>query len=106
MKGLLTYIVLVMLLAQSATAGSGDRVRVYATVNSDATIYPGDAFQYSVVVEGGGKPSKVDVSSLAAFNPRSAGEGTSYQQFNDQVVVSYSSNYAMSRSRSRGRRIG
>jgi len=95
MKDLLTYIVLVMLFVQSATAGSGDRVRVYATVNSDTTIYPGDAFQYSVVVEGGGKPSQVDVSSLAAFNPRPAGEGTSYQQFNDQVVVSYSSNYAI-----------
>lgn len=95
MKDLLRYVVLAMLLAQSAMAGSGDRVRVYATVNSETTIYPGDAFQYSIVVEGGGKPSKIDISPLKPFNPRPAGDGSSYQQFNDQVVVSYSSNYAI-----------
>ncbi|MEN6577512.1 MAG: BatD family protein [Phycisphaerales bacterium] len=95
MKNLWRYVVLVMFLAQSATAGSGDRVRVYATVNSETAIYPGDVFQYSIVVEGGGKPSKIDISGLTPFSPRPAGDGTSYQQFNDQVVVSYSSNYAI-----------
>ncbi|MEN6427502.1 MAG: BatD family protein [Phycisphaerales bacterium] len=95
MKNLWRYVVLVMFLAQSATASSGDRVRVHATVNSETAIYPGDVFQYSIVVEGGGKPSKIDISGLAPFSPRPAGDGTSYQQFNDQVVVSYSSNYAI-----------
>jgi hypothetical protein len=95
MKDLLRYLVLAMFLAQSATAGSGDGVRVRAVVNSETAIYPGDAFQYSVVVEGAGKPSKIDVSPLKPFSPRPAGDGSSYQQFNDQVVVSYSSNYAI-----------
>ena len=95
MKDLLTSIVLAMFLAQSVTAGSGGGVRVYATVNSETAIYPGDVFQYSIVVEGGGKPSKIDVSPLAPFSPRPAGDGSSFQQFNDQVVVSYSSNYAI-----------
>jgi len=95
MKDLLTSIVLAMFLAQSVTAGSGGGVRVYATVNSETAIYPGDVFQYSIVVEGAGKPSKIDVSPLAPFSPRPAGDGSSFQQFNDQVVVSYSSNYAI-----------
>jgi hypothetical protein len=75
--------------------GSGDRVRVYAVVNAETAIYPGDTFRYSIVVEGGPKPSRIDISPLAPFNPRPAGDGTSFQQFNDQVVISYSSNYAI-----------
>ncbi len=95
MKDFLRYFALVILFAQSAAAGSGDRVRVYASVNSETAIYPGDTFQYSIVVEGGGKPSRIDISPLRAFNPRPAGDGSSYQQFGDQVVISYSSNYAI-----------
>jgi hypothetical protein len=93
MKDLLTHTVLVMMLAGSALAGSSDRVRVQAAVNTETAIYPGDTFQYSIVVEGGAKPSKIDISPLKAFRPLPAGDGTSYQQFNDQVSITYSSNY-------------
>ncbi len=64
-------------------------------VDAETAIYPGDVFQYSIVVEGGAKPSKIDISPLAPFHPQPAGDGTSYQQFNDQVVISYSSNYGI-----------
>ncbi|MEN6332993.1 MAG: BatD family protein [Phycisphaerales bacterium] len=93
MKDLLTHTVLVMMLVGSALAGSSDRVRVQAAVNTETAIYPGDTFQYSIVVEGGAKPSKIDISPLKAFRPLPAGDGTSYQQFNDQVSITYSSNY-------------
>ncbi len=84
-----------VLLTLSAAASSPAAVRVYAKVDADTTIYPGDVFRYSVVVDGGAKPSKIDISPLAPFNPRSAGDGTSFQQFNDQVTVSYSANYGI-----------
>ena len=93
MKDLLTTLVLMMVLVQSAAAGSADGVRVRAVVNAETAIYPGDSFRYSVVVDGGGKPSKIDMSPLKPFSPRPVGDGTSYQQFNDQVTISYSSNY-------------
>lgn len=76
-------------------ASSMARTRVYAKVNADTVIYPGDVFQYSIVVEGGAKPSKIDISALARFKPRPAGSGTSMQQFNDRVTMSYSANYAI-----------
>ena len=56
-----------------AAASSGTAC-VYAKVDTETAIYPGDEFPYSVVVEGGAKPSKIDISPLAAFNPRPAGE--------------------------------
>ncbi len=94
-EDLLTTIVLALLLAPSAMAAGGDRVRVYAKVNAETSIYPGDDFTYSIVVEGAGKPSRVDLSPLASFNPRPAGSGTSMQTINDRTTVSYSQNYAI-----------
>lgn len=78
-----------------AAASSPARTRVYARVNADTVIYPGDVFQYSIVVEGGARPSKIDISPLDPFKPRPAGSGTSMQQFNDRVTMSYSANYAI-----------
>ncbi len=95
MKSLSRYSLLIVLLVLSAAAGSQARTRVYAKVEAETAIYPGDAFKYSIVVEGGAKPSKIDISPLAPFNPRSAGNDSSFRQFNDQVVVSYSANYAI-----------
>ncbi len=93
MKHLLTCMTLVVAIAGSTLGAGADRVRVRAVVNSETAIYPGDAFRYSIVVEGGSKPSKIDISPLDAFRPIPAGDGTSYQQFNDQVSITYSSNY-------------
>jgi len=73
-------------------AASPAATRVYAKVDAE-TVYPGEDFTYSIVVEGGGKPSKIDVSPLTAFNPRQAGSGTSMQTVNDRTTVSYSNNF-------------
>jgi len=74
-------------------------VRVYAKVDAETTIYPGDDFVYSIVVEGGAKPTKVDLSPIAPFSPRRAGSGTSMQTVNDRTTVSYSENYAITASK-------
>jgi len=90
-KGLV-FMVLLSALAGGALAQA--RTRVYAKVDSDTTIYPGQAFTYSVVVEGG-KPSRVDVSAIAQFNPQRAGSGSSIQTVGDRTTISYSENYAI-----------
>lgn len=89
------YISFALAVVLVGAASSPARTRVYARVNAETAIYPGDVFQYSIVVEGGVRPSKIDVSALAPFNPRSAGSGTSMQQFNDKVTMTYSANYAI-----------
>ncbi len=88
------YILLIaVVLAAGATQGRA-AARVYAKVDSDTVIYPDQAFTYSVVVEGG-KPTRVDVSPLAKFNPQRAGSGNSFQTVGDRTTVSYSENYVI-----------
>lgn len=95
MNRLLKYAILVVPVLLSTVVSSSAAVRVSAKVDSDSPIYPGDEFVYSIVVEGGGKPSKIDVSPLAPFNPRSAGSGQSIQTVNDRTTVAYSENFAI-----------
>ncbi len=87
------YILVAAIVLAGATHAQA-AVRVYAKVDSDATIYPGQAFTYSVVVEGT-KPTRIDISSLASFNPRRAGSGSSFQTVGDRTTVSYSENYVI-----------
>lgn len=93
MKHLFPYLILAAVLALPAAANAADAVRVRAVVNAETAIYPGEAFQYSIVVEGGAKPTRIDISPLREFDPTPVGDGTSYNQINDQVSISYSSNY-------------
>ncbi|MGE5297337.1 MAG: BatD family protein, partial [Solirubrobacterales bacterium] len=95
MKDLFAYLILAVAVASPVTANGADDARVRAVVNAETAIYPGDVFQYSIVVEGGAKPSKIDISPLTPFHPQPAGDGTSYQQFNNQVTITYSSNYGI-----------
>ncbi len=69
-------------------------MRVYAKVEAETAIYPGEQFAYSVVVEGS-RPSKINTSPLAPFNPRSAGTSTSMQMVNNATTVSYAENYTI-----------
>ena len=93
MKDLCQYTFwMVLLLPSMAVAGSAS-TRVYAKVGAETTIYAGDQFVYSVVVEGGAKPSRIDVSPIARFKPRPAGSGTSIQTVGDRTTISYSENY-------------
>jgi hypothetical protein len=64
-------------------------------VDAETVIYPGDEFVFSIVVEGGGKPSRIDVAPLAEFNPRRAGSGTTMQTVGDRTTVSYLENYTI-----------
>lgn len=93
MKHLAALISFAVVLASGAVPARA-ATRVYAKVDSDTTIYPGQAFTYAVVVEGG-KPSRVDVSALARFNPRRAGSGSSFQTIGDRTTISYSENYVI-----------
>jgi hypothetical protein len=94
MNRLAVYIVFVATLLASGSAGVA-ATRVYAKVEAETSIFPGDTFRYSIVVEGGSRPTRIDISPLAPFNPRQAGTGTSMQQFNDRMTTEYSTNYAI-----------
>ena len=95
MKSFYLYILLGLFVSLPAMAGSSGRARVYAKVDADTAIYPGDSFVYSIVVEGGAKPDKIDLSAIARFNPRRTGSGTSMQTIGDRTTISYSENYAI-----------
>lgn len=95
MNRLFRYTCWTVLITLSAAASSPAAVRVYAKVGAETTIYPGEEFMYSIVVEGGGRPSKVDLSPLASFNPRQAGSTNSMQMVNGQTTVNYLENYAI-----------
>jgi tetratricopeptide (TPR) repeat protein len=95
MREFLKCIVLAMLLASPAAAGSSGRTRVYARVEAETVISPGDEFAYAIVVEGGGEPSKIDVSPLASFKPRRLDSGSSMQTINGQTMVSHTQTYAL-----------
>jgi len=84
---------LVLLLLTSGLAHA--QIRVYAKVDSDMTIYPGQRFTYSVVVEGGATPSRIDISPLAPFNPARTGSGQEMRQINGRMTVRYSENYVI-----------
>jgi hypothetical protein len=99
MNRLFKYAFLIVPVLLSMASSGSAAVRVYAKVDAETTIYPGDEFVYSIVVEGGGRPSKVDISVLAPFSPRRAGGGTSMQTVNDRTTVAYSENYAITASK-------
>jgi tetratricopeptide (TPR) repeat protein len=94
MKGLSAYILWIMLPVLGTAAASPAAVRVYAKVETDTAIYAGEEFTYSVVVEGG-RPSKIDISPLAAFQPRGGGSSNFVNMVNGRTTVSYSENYAI-----------
>ena len=86
-------LVFALFLLGAATAQA--EVRVYAKVDSEMTIYPGQRFTYSIVVEGGSTPSRIDISALVPFNPVRTGSGQRMQQINGRMAVQYSENYSI-----------
>ncbi len=69
--------------------------RVYAKVDSQTTIYPGQQFTYSVVVEGGATPSRIDTSPLAPFKPTRGVSGKQINQIGGRTTIRYSENYVI-----------
>ncbi len=94
MKQLPLYTLLLVLLVPVAARGATGP-RVYAKVDAETIIYPGDEFVYSIVIEGGAKPSRINLSALMPFKPRRVGSGTEMQMGNGQTTVTYSENYAI-----------
>lgn len=87
----LPYAVLFMILGASALAQA--QTQVYAKVESDTTIYPGQVFTYSVVVEGGATPSRIDASALAPFKPVRGQSGQTMHSVGGRTTISYSQSY-------------
>ncbi len=89
-----SLVLLVLLIVLAGTGEALAETKVYARVESDTAIYPDQPFTYSVVVEGGSKPSKIDISPIAQFHPRQAGSGQSIQQGLDgRTNITYSHNF-------------
>ena len=83
------------LLVLGSASAAPAATKVYAMVNSETAIYPGEDFMYSIVVEGGGRPSKIDISPLAQFRPRNAGSRSTVNIVNNRQSVAYSENYVL-----------
>lgn len=86
-------ILLGLLIAVAGVGQARAETRVYAKVDSQTTIYPGQRFTYSVVVEGGATPSRIDIAPLAQFKPARTGSGQEMRQINGRMTVRYSENY-------------
>jgi len=86
-------ILLGLLIAVAGVGQARAETRVYAKVDSQTTIYPGQRFTYSVVVEGGATPSRIDIAPLAKFQPARTGSGQEMRQINGRMTVRYSENY-------------
>ncbi len=89
------WVLLAMIVLLTCGAIAPAAVRVYAKVDSDTAIYSGQVFTYSVVVEGGGAPSKIDASPLARFSPQNMGASNMTQIINNQMTVAYIQNYGL-----------
>lgn len=55
-----------------STAAWG-QVQVSAQVDTSQDIYVGESFAYNIIIDGDNKPGEVDLSPLARYSPRSAG---------------------------------
>ncbi len=95
MRYLSRYAICAVLSLLATTSIAAAKARVYAKVESETAIYAGDPFVYSIVVEGGGEPSKVDLAPLAKFEPRQVPGGSSMININGRVSVSHSQNYVI-----------
>lgn len=78
-----TLLQLAILLVCCATAHA--EITVRAGVAADEGIYPGEPFQYQIIIDGYDKPGAADVSPLADFSPRDAG-GQNVSQVSISIV--------------------
>ena len=68
------YILMVSLVFTALLAGYADaQVQVFAQVDSQKDIYVGESFTYHIIIDGENEAGQVDLTPLAKYNPRSAG---------------------------------
>ena len=77
----------VFLLAVVMTMSSlaAAEVNVSAQVNTQEEIYAGDIFNYHIIIEGDNRPGDVDISPLAQYEPRRAGN-KDYSQTSVRII--------------------
>lgn len=89
-------IIFVFFVGQVAFATSAiAQVRVYARVKIPGELYPGERFEYSIVVENGGRPSNIDNAPLARFNPGPPSHQQSTRIVNFQTSSTNSVSFAL-----------
>lgn len=72
---LLRIIVLSMFCTVAVVAGRAQaQVRVIAQVDTSKPIYVDEQFAYHIVIDGDNRPGQVDISPLARYNPKKAGD--------------------------------
>jgi hypothetical protein len=78
------------------------QVQVFAQVDSQKDIYVGESFTYNVIIDGENNMGQVDLTPLARYNPRSAGNRdvsqTSINIINGKTTKSVVKRYVMSYS--------
>jgi hypothetical protein len=86
-------------LVTAEPAGAG-QVQVYAQVDTSQDIYVGESFAYHIIIDGDNQPGDVDMSPLAQYNPRSAGNQdvsqTSISIINGRTTQSQVKRFVMS----------
>ena len=93
MQRVAAYILTGFAVTLAGAAEARAQTKVYAIVDSQTTIYPGQPFTYSVVVEGGPAPSHIDIEPLTPFNPTRAESGQRMSQVGRRMTITYSQNY-------------
>jgi len=97
-KYIFTSLVLTALFAGNAVA----QVQVFAQVDSQKDIYVGESFTYNVIIDGENNMGQVDLTPLARYNPRSAGNRdvsqTSISIINGKTTKNVVKRYVMSYS--------
>lgn len=77
-------------------------VRVFAQVDTSEDIYVGESFGYHIIIDGENKAGQVDITSLAKYNPQSAGNRdvsqTSISIVNGRTTKDITKQYVMSYS--------
>ncbi|MFC1677422.1 BatD family protein [Planctomycetota bacterium] len=78
------------------------QVQVFAQVDSQKDIYVGESFTYNVIIDGENNMGQVDLTPLARYNPRSAGNRdvsqTSISIINGKTTKNVVKRYVMSYS--------
>ncbi len=97
-KYIFTSLVLTALFAGNAIG----QVQVFAQVDSQKDIYVGESFTYNVIIDGENNMGQVDLTPLARYNPRSAGNRdvsqTSISIINGKTTKNVVKRYVMSYS--------
>ncbi len=73
MKHYFIHSIILLTLWLTATAGAAEQIKVYAQIDTSATIYAGESFSFHIVIDGDNRPGQVDLSALRKFNPQPAG---------------------------------